>query len=130
SSFLFANGKPVQMAPKSGVATTYIWGLNGQYPVAKIEGKTRASISASKITAVEGASYSTLPAALTALRGDATVEGSMLTTYTHKPLVGVETITDPKGDKITYHYDVFGRLEYITDKDGNRLSENKYIYGN
>ncbi|MCZ4319218.1 RHS repeat protein [Aequorivita viscosa] len=51
-----------------------------------------------------------------------------MTTYTYDPLYGVKTITDPKGDAITYHYDTLGRLEYVTDKDGKRLSENEYNY--
>jgi uncharacterized protein RhaS with RHS repeats len=52
----------------------------------------------------------------------------MVTTYTYLPLVGVSTITDPKGDIITYSYDSFGRLEFVKDKSGNILSENQYNY--
>ncbi|WP_374670182.1 RHS repeat domain-containing protein [Flavobacterium sp. NRK F7] len=54
----------------------------------------------------------------------------MVTTYTYKPSVGVSTITDPKGNRISYHYDGFNRLEFVKDKDGNILSENKYHYKN
>lgn len=52
----------------------------------------------------------------------------MITTYIHKPLVGVTSVTDPKGDTQTYHYDNFNRLEFVKDKDGNVLSENEYHY--
>jgi len=54
----------------------------------------------------------------------------MVTTYTYIPLVGVSTITDPKGDKITYTYDAFNRLQSVKDKDGNILTENEYRYKN
>lgn len=128
SNFLFSNGKPVQVFQKSGEATTYIWGLNGQFPVAKIEGKTRAGLPQQKLAEVEGANYSNLSQKLTNLRNDASMANAMVTTYTYKPLAGVETITDPKGDKVTYHYDELGRLDYVVDKDGNRLTENEYNY--
>ena len=54
----------------------------------------------------------------------------MITTYTHKPLIGVSTVTDPKGDEQSYHYDSFNRLQYVKDKEGNILSENQYHYKN
>jgi YD repeat-containing protein len=52
----------------------------------------------------------------------------MITTYTHIPLIGVSTITDPKGDKITYTYDAANRLQNVKDKNDNILSENEYHY--
>lgn len=128
SNILYENGKPVQMLQKSGEATSYIWGLNNQHPVAKIEGKTRAALDQNILQAVENATYGGLPAALNTLRSSLNNDKAMLTTYTYKPLAGVETITDPKGDYITYHYDEFGRLDYVKDKDGNFLSENEYKY--
>ncbi len=128
STIFYENGKPVQVFQKSGEATTYIWGLNNQYPVAKIEGKTRAALDQNLLAAVEIATYSALPGALDNLRLSLINDKAMLTTYTYKPLAGVETITDPKGEKITYHYDEFGRLDYVEDKDGNILSENEYHY--
>ena len=54
----------------------------------------------------------------------------MITTYTYIPLIGVSTITDPKGNTMTYTYDSFGRLQNVKDKDGNILSENEYHYKN
>jgi YD repeat-containing protein len=53
---------------------------------------------------------------------------AMITTYTYIPLVGVSTITDPKGDTQTFTYDSFGRLQNVKDKNGNILSENEYHY--
>lgn len=128
TNFLFSNGKPVQVWSKSGEATSYIWGYNAQFPVAKIEGKTRAALDQNILHAVENAGYGGLPTALNTLRSSLINDKAMLTTYTYKPLAGVEKITDPKGDYITYHYDEFGRLEYVEDKEGKILSENEYKY--
>ncbi len=38
------------------------------------------------------------------------------------------SITDPKGDKMTYIYDDFNRLKEVRDKNNNILFENEYHY--
>jgi YD repeat-containing protein len=52
----------------------------------------------------------------------------MITTYTYNPLIGISTVTDPKGDTQTYHYDEFNRLQFVKDSEDNILSENAYHY--
>jgi YD repeat-containing protein len=52
----------------------------------------------------------------------------MVSTYTYRPLVGTETETDAKGNRTTYHYDGFGRLEEVRDKNNNLISHNNYQY--
>ena len=131
SSFTYSDGKPVQVIQKNGVATSYIWGFKSQYPLAKIEGKAYASIS-SHVATIHNIcntvpfNETNLVNALNNLRN--AYPNALVTTFTYDPLYGVKTITDPKGDTITYHYDTLGRLEYVTDKDDNRLSENEYNY--
>ena len=58
------------------------------------------------------------------------ISTAQVTTITYIPLVGVSTMTDPRGEKITYHYDNFNRLEFVKDTQGNILKENKYNYKN
>jgi len=133
TSFIFQNGKPSQVKNKDGIPISYIYGYNNQYPVAKIENKKINTIPQSLINAIHTASGNTgsetqMIIALNALRNDPSMANAMATTFIHRPLVGVTSITDPKGDKITFYYDAFGRLDYIKDKDGNRLSENEYNY--
>jgi YD repeat-containing protein len=65
---------------------------------------------------------------LDALRNDPALQNAMVSTYIHKPLVGVTSVTDPKGDTQTYEYDGFNRLKVVRDKEGNKLSENEYHY--
>jgi YD repeat-containing protein len=69
-----------------------------------------------------------LRAKLQKLRDD--FPNAQVTTYTYDPLIGVTSITDPKGYTIYYEYDEFNRLKQVKDADGNILSNNQYNYKN
>ena len=100
------------------------------YPVAKIENATFSEVATAlgmteaALMDFDESSISTLDA----LRSHPDMVNTMITTYTYEPLVGIKTITDPRGNTMTYHYDEFNRLEFVKDKDGNLVSENKYNY--
>ncbi|TRX39518.1 RHS repeat protein [Flavobacterium restrictum] len=128
-----ASGNLLQFTPDSGVPVALIWGYNKTQPIAKIENATYslvASLVANLQTISDTGTEASLLAALTTFRNTASLSSAMITTYTYIPLVGVSTITDPKGDKITYTYDALNRLKWVRDKDGNILSENQYHYKN
>lgn len=120
----------IQFHRENGVYTSIVWGYNKSLPLAKIENATIASITPSLITAIQTASNTGTEASLltelTNLRN--ALPNAMITTYTHRPLIGVSTITDSKGDKLTYNYDTSGRLINVKDKDGNIVSENEYHF--
>lgn len=120
------NGNPLELQQEGGAIISYIWGYNKTLPIAKIENATNAQIQTvlgiSTITALTEAD---LPA-INGLR--ISLPNAMVTTFTHKPLIGVETITDPKGYIITYHYDPLNRLEKVTDADAKIVTENLYHY--
>lgn len=129
TGFLFSDGHPVQVWPKDGIPTSYIWNLTANVPVAKIEGLSRAALNQNLVAQLEQADFAQLPSLLMQLRTTLpNPDKVFLTTYTYKPLAGVETITDPKGYKTTYEYDAFGRLQYVRDPDGNLLNETEYNY--
>ena len=53
---------------------------------------------------------------------------SQMTTYTHRPLVGIRSQVDPRNQGIFYQYDPFGRLETVTNDLGHVLKHYEYTY--
>lgn len=132
-----AKGNPLEVSKASGSHIYYVWGYNDQHPIAKIENKNPTALTQTQqnlVNAAKTASNSdispatenNLRTALNNLR-DGFPE-AMVTTYTYDPLVGVTSITDPKGYTMYYEYDGFNRLEFVRDTGGKILSENKYHY--
>lgn len=120
----------IQYHKENDIYTCIIWGYNKTLPVAKIENVQYTTITAGLITDVQDKSNTgtedQLLLALENLRNS--LPNAFITTYTHKPLVGVSSITDAKGDMITYHYDSNNRLQFVKDKNGNIISENEYHF--
>lgn len=121
--------KLIEFKNENQTSTAIIWGYGHQLPIAKIENATYAQVSSFVEDLQIISNTGTEAALITALNALRTsLPNAMVTSYTHKPLVGVSTITDPKGDTITYIYDSFNRLKEVKDKNGNKLSENEYHY--
>jgi YD repeat-containing protein len=133
------NGHILQVQKPDGTPVSYIWGYNNEYPIAKIENATYSQVS-SQVANLQGLSNldddhcldtetcdeNNLRSALNILRN--TLPNAMVTTYTYDPLIGVTSMTDPKGYTVYYEYDDFNRLEQVVDADGYILSENEYNY--
>jgi YD repeat-containing protein len=131
-----SKGNVREVSIEDGTHIVYIWGYNQTQPIAKIENATFTDIplviyndilSKSNID-VDSATEQTLRSSLASLR--TALPNSQVTTYTYDPLIGVTSITDPRGETIYYHYDTFNRLKYVKDANGNILSENQYHYKN
>ncbi len=134
----YANGNVQEVSKSDGTSIYYIWGYGNQYPIAKIENfiKTQATailnLTNTAITASNAdtsiATENALRTALNNIRNNSALSAAMVTTYTYDPLIGVTSVTDPKGYTVFYEYDDFNRLKYVRDKDSNILSKNEYNY--
>lgn len=123
-------GNICELTDALGSKTSFIWGYNKTEIIAKIENTSYSSIQVNLVSDLQSTSdtgtESQLDVRFSNLR--ALLPNSLITTYSHKPLIGVSAITDAKGNKTTYEYDDFGRLKAIRDKNNNILSENEYHY--
>ena len=112
--------------------TSYIWGYGNTCIVAVVEGcdywSLMQMITASDLPLLKAGD----PDALNRLRllfsGQ---RGVYVTTYTHKPLVGILSKTAPDGRTTFYRYDDFGRLKdsyYIENGVEHKTDEYEYQY--
>lgn len=134
-------GNLVSVSKANGTPITYIWGYKGMYPIAKIENATFDEVYEENINLVpnlislsendtDPVSEQALATAMnTKLRNHSLYkEKWQVTTYTYDPLIGVTSITDPNAETVSYHYDAFGKLEFVKDSSGNILSKTEYQY--
>ncbi len=120
--------------------TAYIWGYDNKYPIAKIVNASHSEIAsyvASLVSLAQADNDRTLDyignegalrQALDAMREDPSLSHTHITTYTYDPLIGITSMTDPRGYTMYYEYDSLYRLNYVKDSDGNILNENEYNY--
>lgn len=131
-------GNPTCVSYADGPKIVYIWGYNGQYPVAKIETNSNSEsiyntisnlIGSGTISMLNGTPSDTqIQSVFTNLRNNDNVSGYLITTYTYKPLIGMTSETDPSGRTIFFTYDDFGRLKCVKDEDGKIIKEHRYSY--
>lgn len=125
------NGNILEYSLENGIPVSIIWGYNRTQPIAKIENATFSQVSSYVANLQNISNTGTEASLIVALNGlRASLPDAMISTYTYIPLLGVSTITDPKGDMITYTYDAASRLQFVKDAQGNLLSENQYHYKN
>ena len=119
-------GNLLQSHIENATPMSYIWGYDSLYLVAKVDNATYAQIEAlpefGTGFTISGGLSSSQKAALRSL------PDAQVTTYTYKPLVGITSMTDPRGYTIYYEYNQENRLEVVKDQDGNIVSRNGYHY--
>ncbi len=129
----FGNLQEVRL--QDGTPITYLWGYDSRVVIGKIEGRTYASVSyaLSQLnininTLKTSKDQNYLIQSFNQLRSE--LDDTLITSYTHKPLFGVTSITDNKGQTSYYEYDNFGKLKLLKDAEANVLKEYKYNFIN
>ncbi|MDD3267446.1 MAG: RHS repeat protein [Burkholderiales bacterium] len=107
-------GKLCQKTSIDGIPTTYLWFNHNHFPIAEIKNATYQSVINYPTTSADEL-RNLLPYA-------------HITTFTYEPLVGLKSITDPRGVKTTFEYDNSNRLEFIKDHNNNRVKSYSYKY--
>ena len=128
--FYDTKGNILQFTNKAGIVSSIIWGYDYRYPVAQIISATYANaiaqLTGSSVTALQTMDGATLRTEINRIRTN--IPTASVTTYTYKPMAGVNSITDPNNKTNTYDYDSFNRLLTIKDQDGNAVKKNEYVY--
>lgn len=125
----YVRGKPQEYV-RDKLKTVLLYGYSKQYPIAKIENATFTEVARAlgvSEKALENFNENHI-GQINGLR--AKKPEWMITTYTHIPLVGVKTVTDPRGRRTNYEYDEFNRLKHIKDHNGDILEAYDYHYKN
>jgi YD repeat-containing protein len=125
-------GNNISLSIKDAFNIVYIWSYNGQYPIAEIKNATYNEVqnaAPSFLNNIENSSNpsdSSLNYLSDRLRNN--LPNAQVTTYTYKPLVGMTSMTDPRGVTTFYEYDSFNRLQFIKNKDGIIIQSFDYKY--
>ncbi|MBO9584426.1 MAG: hypothetical protein J7574_09735 [Flavobacterium sp.] len=132
-------GNVLQYTIDGGTPVSIIWGYSKTQPIAKIDNLVYGTIPAETIANLQAlsnddsdnclsdnCSEQKLRNALNLFRN--TLPNAFISTYTYNPLVGVTSITDPKGLVTYYEYDTDQRLRFVKDSKLNVLQKYCYNY--
>jgi YD repeat-containing protein len=122
-------GNLLEYYTRDGVTHSFLWGYNQSYLVTEITGcgydKALSYISPGVLTEPTDAQLRT---ELNKIRLGIAATSATVVSYTHAPLIGVTSVTDPNGRTSYYEYDGLNRLKVIKDKDGKILKQYDYQY--
>jgi len=132
-------GNPLEVSRSDGAHIIYVWGYKQQYPIAKIENASYQNMPNEASTIINQiriasntedspAKEQQIKTLFQNLRSHPFFNDAMVSTYIYNPLVGVTSMTDPRGYTMYYEYDTHNRLKRVKDQDGNIISENEYHY--
>ncbi len=121
-------GNILESKDKNGIYTSYVWGYNGLYLVAKVDNldlntlkSSLSGLSNISSTPLTGAMISGAQTTLKNSRPNA-----QITTYEYVPFIGLSKIIDPSGKITEFQYNASGKLK--NQKDGIGTLHKEYFY--
>lgn len=123
-------GNIIEIRNKSGIYTSYLWGYNNQFPIAKIENASYNEVRSALAIDPNKLGEQTNPDMfiINQLRSHSILKKAQITTYTYDPLRGITSVTNADGKILNYAYDTMGRLLLIKDNSGKIISQYEYNY--
>jgi YD repeat-containing protein len=126
-----AYGQQQQVQQASGLPTSYLWSYAHMLPVAQIQNASATQVQL--LLSNLGFGVNNLPTDEVALRRLCAqlrqrLPQAYITGFTHRPLIGLTSQTDPAGRTTFYEYDGLGRLLRTRDEQGRILSQQQYHY--
>lgn len=114
--------------------TAFLWGYNNSYPIAQITNAKFSEVlialgldeATLDLLANENVPSSDYVTRTNNLRSN--LPKAQITTYTYKPMIGMNSMTDPNTIITYYNYDIFNRLLAIKDDKGNIVKAYDYHY--
>lgn len=128
--FMLETGKPVQIQRIDDIPTSLLWDSTYTYVLAQLVGvsKTEMDTIIPETIDLKTKTAEQLRVLYKTLRNS--FPTAQITSYTYQPLIGVTSVTDPKGYTMYYTYDDLNRLKTVKDQQDHILSENEYHYKN
>lgn len=130
-----ADGNILEYKTKDNVYTSFIYGFGNNALLAKIENAqyntavSKLPITVTQLQALDSENdESTLLGYFDTLRNQ--LPNAKVSSYTYLPSIGVSTITDNRGKRMSYVYDEFNRLSLVKDNENNIVKRYEYNYKN
>ncbi|NQX38362.1 hypothetical protein HQN84_05865 [Pedobacter steynii] len=123
-------GNPLNVRTDTVKQTSYLWSYNGKYAVAEIKNSDYAAVrNILGQTAIDAFLNSNpdkaaIDSFINPLRTG--LPNTQISSVSYKPLIGVTSQTDAKGQTTYYEYDHFQRLLNIKDQQGNIVKSYEY----
>ena len=128
-------GNLIEVVQNNQPTITYLWSYRNSLPIAEIKNATYSELESAlnqlPLIQFEGSDgepvdEETMRSKLELLRQR--LPNALVSSFTHKPLEGVSSITDPTGKASYFQYDDLARLKLVKDEDGNIVKAYEYHY--
>jgi|GEM_PF-4976433 len=126
------SGNVLDYQKRGAARDVFLWGYNGEFPVAHIKGASYAAVSGlvsqAQVNTAVSQGDASLRTLTRGLRAGLQAQGAQTTSYTHAPGVGITSETSPEGRNTFYEYDGFARLLNLRDDGSNIVRKYAYLY--